>query len=148
MRKPVSFRLALPGAFLEWRVVARVTAVALTFVAVAASADDVKISKELQESMKDIAVHAQIVSVDGTGVTVDSFHEDADPATLEIVMLAKPSDGAAQVSSDGEVIFLQKDTSDKEMQALFSKAFYLKAKAREAARHSAAAIDASAPQGH
>jgi hypothetical protein len=92
----------------------------------------VTVTKELQAAMQDIAVHSKVVTVDGSGVTPDNFHQDSDPATLQIVMLAKPSDGAAQVSSDGEVIFLQKDTSDKEQQSLFATAFYLKAKAREA----------------
>lgn len=77
--------------------------------------------------------------VDGSGTTPSTFHEDSDPMTLQIVMLAKPSDGAAQVSSDGEVIFLQKDTSEKEQQSLFTTAFYLKAKAREAASQPASA---------
>ena len=77
--------------------------------------------------------------VDASGVTPNDFHQDSDPATLQIVMLAKPSDGAAQVSNDGEVIFLQKDTSEKEQQSLFATAFYLKAKARQAASQPASA---------
>ena len=89
--------------------------------------------------MQDIAVHSKVVMVDGSGFTPGNFHEDSDPTTLQIVMLAKPSDGAAQVSSDGEVIFLQKDTSEKEQQSLFATAFYLKAKARQAASHPASA---------
>jgi hypothetical protein len=98
-----------------------------------ASAKEVTITKELQAAMQDIAVHSKVVMVDGSGATPGTFQEDSDPTTLQIVMLAKPSDGAAQVSSDGEVIFLQKDTLEKEQQALFTTAFYLKAKAREAA---------------
>ncbi|MFC4763530.1 hypothetical protein [Dyella koreensis] len=129
--------------FLKGRDVPRLIAVAVTFIAFAAAADEVKISKELQAAMKDIAVHSQVVTVDGTGATVDNFHQDSNPTTLQIVMLTKPSDGVAQVSSDGEVIFLQKDTSDKEMQSLFATAFYLKAKAREAAQRSAAVTEPS-----
>ncbi|WP_158879670.1 hypothetical protein [Rhodanobacter sp. L36] len=107
-----------------------------TFVA---SAGEVTVTKELQAAMQDIAVHSQVVMVDGSGATPKTFHEDSDPKTLQIVMLAKPSDGASQVSSDGEVIFLQKDTSEKEQQSLFGTAFYLKAKAREAASQPAGA---------
>ena len=107
--------------------------------AFAASAGEVTVTKELQAAMQDIAVHSKVVMVDGSGATPNTFHEDSDPTTLQIVMLAKPSDGAAQVSSDGEVIFLQKDTSEKEQQSLFATAFYLKAKAREAASQPASA---------
>jgi hypothetical protein len=112
---------------------AKLLVVATTFFALAASAGEVTVTKELQAAMKDIAVHSKVIMVDGSGATADSFHEDSDPLTLQLVMLAKPSDGAAQVSSDGEVIFLHKDTSSKEQQSLFSTAFYLKAKVREAA---------------
>jgi hypothetical protein len=113
--------------------------VAAATCAFAASAGEVTITKELQVAMQDIAIHSKVVTVDGSGVTPDKFHEDSDPTTLQIVMLAKPSDGDAQVSSDGEVIFLQKDTSEKELQSLFTTAFYLKAKAREAASQPATA---------
>jgi hypothetical protein len=89
--------------------------------------------------MSPIAVHSKVVTVDGAGVTPDNFHQDSDPATLQIVMLGKPSDGAAQGSSDGEIIFLQRDTAEKEQQSLFVAAFYLKAKAREAASRPASA---------
>jgi hypothetical protein len=109
------------------------------------SAEEVQVSKELQAAMKDIAIHSQIVAVNGAGVTVDNFHEDADPATIELVMLTTPSAGASQVSSDGEVIFVQKGASDEEMQSLFSTAFYLKAKAREAA-HSPVSASGSTSQ--
>ncbi|MEW9625207.1 hypothetical protein [Rhodanobacter geophilus] len=112
---------------------------AAAIFAFAASAGEVTITKELQAAMQDIAVHSKVVMVDGSGATPSTFHEDSDPATLQIVMLARPSDGAAQVSSDGEVIFLQKDTSEKEQQTLFTTAFYFKAKAREAARQPASA---------
>ncbi|TAL71758.1 MAG: hypothetical protein EPN56_11200 [Rhodanobacter sp.] len=104
-----------------------------------ASAKEVTITQELQAAMQDIAVHSKVVMVDGSGATPGTFQEDSDPTTLQIVMLAKPSDGTAQVSSDGEVIFLQKDTPEKEQQALFTTAFYLKAKAREAASQPAKA---------
>jgi hypothetical protein len=114
------------------------------FSAFAASAGEVAVTKELQASMQDIAIHSKVVTVDGAGVTVDNFHEDSDPTTLQIVMLAKPSDGAAQVSDDGEVIFLQKDTSEKELQSLFLTAFYLKAKMRETAQQAASAHGSSA----
>ena len=110
-----------------------------TISAFAASAKEVTVSKELQAAMQDIAVHSEVVTVDGSGFTVDTFREDSDPKTLQLVMLAKPSDGAAQVSSDGEVIFLQKDTTSQEQQSLFATAFYLKAKAREAASQPASA---------
>ena len=113
--------------------------VAAAFFAFAASAEEVTVTKELQAAMQDIAVHSKVVTVDGSGITPGNFKRDSDPTTLQIVMLAKPSDGAAQVSSDGEVIFLQKDTSEKEQQSLFATAFYLKAKAREVASHPAGA---------
>ena len=106
--------------------------------AFAVSATEVATTKELQAAMRHIAVHSNVVTVDGTGVTADTFREDADPATLQVVMLTKASDGAAQVSGDDEAIFLHKDTSEKEQQALFTTAFYLKAKTRE---------DASQPAG-
>jgi hypothetical protein len=106
---------------------------AVAICAFAASAKDVTITKELQTAMQDIAVHSKVVMVDGSGATPSTFQEDSDPMTLQIVMLAKPSDGTAQVSSDGEVIFLQNDTSEKEQQSLFATAFYLKAKARQPA---------------
>jgi hypothetical protein len=112
---------------------------AVAICAFAASAKDVTITKELQAAMQDIAVHSKVVTVDGSGATPSTFQEDSDPMTLQIVMLAKPSDGAAQVSSDGEVIFLQKNTSEKEQQSLFATAFYLKAKARQAASRPAGA---------
>jgi hypothetical protein len=112
---------------------------AAAICAFAASAKDVTITKELQAAMQDIAVHSKVVMVDGSGATPSTFQEDSDPMTLQIVMLAKPSDAAAQVSSDGEVIFLQKDTSEKEQQSLFATAFYLKAKARQAASQPAGA---------
>lgn len=111
--------------------------------AFAIAAEEVKISKDLEAVMKDIAVHSEVVTVDGSGFNVESFHSDNDPKTLQIVMLAKPSDGVAQVSGDGEVIFVQKDTSEKEMQSLFAKAFYLKAKAREAAQRGASTTESS-----
>ena len=113
------------------RHLAKLLVIAAAFYAFAASAEEVMVTKELQAAMQDIAVHSKVVTADGAGVTPETFHQDSDPATLQIVMLAKPSDGAAQVSSDGEVIFLQKDTSEKEQQSLFTTAFYLKAKARE-----------------
>ena len=118
---------------------AKLLVVAAAFCAFAASAEEVTVTKELQAVMQDIAVHSKVVTVDGSGVTPSNFKHDSDPATLQIVMLAKPSDGAAQVSSDGEVIFLQKDTSEKEQQSLFTSAFYLKAKAREVASKPASA---------
>lgn len=104
--------------------------VAAAICTFAASAEEVTVTKELQAEMQDIAVHSKVVMVDDPGSTSNTFHEDSDPTTLQIVMLAKASDGVAQVSSDGEVIFLQKDTSEKEQQSLFATAFYLKAKAR------------------
>ena len=107
--------------------------IAAAIYAFAASAGEVTVTKELQAAMQDIAVHSKVVMVDGSENTPNTFHEDSDSTTLQIVMLAKPSDGAAQVSSDGEVIFLHKDTSEKEQQSLFTTAFYLKAKTREAA---------------
>ena len=107
--------------------------------AFAAAAEEVTVTKELQAAMKEIAVHSKVVTVDAAGATVDNFQQDSDPTTLQIVMLAKPADGAAQVSSDGEVIFLQKDTADKEQESLFTTAFYLKAKAREATQQPASA---------
>lgn len=122
------------------RHLAKLLVAAAIFPAFAASAEDVTVTKELRAAMLDIAVHSKVVTVDGAGVTVDNFHEDSDPTTLQIVMLTKPSDGAAQVSGDGEVIFLQKDTSEKERQTLFVTAFYLKAKAREAAQQAAAGV--------
>ena len=109
------------------------------FCVLAASAEEVTVTKELQAAMQDIAVHSKVVAVDGSGATPDSFHPDSDPATLQIVMLAKPSDGSAQVSSDGEVIFFQKNTSEKEQQSLFATAFYLKAKVRQATSQPASA---------
>ena len=113
--------------------------VAAAFFTFAASSEEVAITKRLQAAMQDIAVHSKVVTVDGSGITPDNFKQDSDPTTLQIVMLTKPSDGAAQVSSDGEVIFLQKNTSEKEQQTLFATAFYLKAKAREAASQPAGA---------
>ena len=115
------------------RHLAKLLVAAVAICAVAASAQEVTVTKKLQAAMQDIAVHSKVVMVDGSGATPNTFHEDSDPTTLQIVMLAKPSDGAAQVSSDGEVIFLQKDTPEKEQQSLFATAFYRKAKAREAA---------------
>ena len=117
----------------------KITVAAAAIYAFAASAGEVTVTKELQAAMQDIAVHSKVVMIDGSGATPENFHQDFDPATLQIVMLAKPSDGAAQVSSDGEVIFLQKDTSEKEQQSLFTTAFYLKAKAREVASKPASA---------
>ena len=121
------------------RHLAKLLVASVAIFAFAASAEEVTVTKELQAAMQDIAVHSKVVTVDGSGVTPDNFYQDSDPTTLQIVMLAKPSDGAAQVSSDGEVIFLQKDTSDKEQQSLFATAFYLKAKTREAAAQPASA---------
>jgi len=120
------------------RHLAKLLVAAAAFCVLAASAEEVAVTKELQAAMQDIAVHSKVVT-DGAGATPEDFHQDSDPATLQIVMLAKPSDGAAQVSSDGEVIFLQKDTSEKEQQSLFATAFYLKAKAREATSQPAGA---------
>jgi outer membrane lipoprotein-sorting protein len=117
----------------------KLIAVAAAFFTFAASAEEVTVTKELQAAMQDIAVHSKAVTVDGSGITTGNFKQDSDPTTLQIVMLAKPSNGAAQVSSDGEVIFLQKDTSEKQQQSLFATAFYLKAKAREVASHPAGA---------
>lgn len=79
---------------------------AAAICAFVASAEEVTVTKELQAAMPDIAVHSKVVTVDGAGVTPDNFHRDSDLATLQMVMLAKPSDGAAHVSSDGEVVFL------------------------------------------
>jgi len=121
------------------RHLAKLLVAAAAFCVLAASAEEVTVTKELQAAMQDIAVHSKVVTVDGAGATPENFHQDSDPATLQIVMLAKPSDGAAQVSSDGEVVFLQKDTSEKEQQSLFATAFYLKAKAREATSQPAGA---------
>lgn len=109
----------------------------------AAMAEDAKISKELEAAMKDIAVHTKVVVVDGGDIDVANFGEDNDPGTLELVMLAKPADGTAHVSNDGEVIFMQKDTPDEQMQSLFSTAFYLKAKARVAAKKRPMAAESS-----
>ena len=128
------------------RHLAKLLSAAAIFSSFAASAEDVTVTKEFRAAMVDIAVHSKVVTVDGAGVTVDNFHEDSDPTTLQIVMLTKPSDGAAQVSDDGEVIFLQKDTSEKEQQALFTTAFYLKAKAREAAQQATGAQHGSSAQ--
>lgn len=128
------------------RHLAKLLMAATIFSALAASAEEVTVTKELRAAMLDIAVHSKVVTVDGAGVTVDNFHEDSDPTTLQIVMLTKPSDGAAQVSNDGEVIFLQKDTSEKERQTLFATAFYLKAKAREDAQQAAGAQHGSSAQ--
>ena len=102
----------------------------------AAMAKDLHISKELQASMDNIATHTKVILVPDPGTTEANFKEDSDPATLEIVVLAKPSDGPVKVSDDGEVIFVHKDTSDSVQQSLFTTAFYLKAKARQAASQS------------
>ena len=110
---------------------AKLLVVAAASCTFAVLAEEVTITEELQAAMQDIAVHSKIVTLDGSGITPGNFKHDSDPTTLQIVMLAKPSDGAAQVSSDGEVIFLQKDTSETEQKSLFTTAFYLKAKARE-----------------
>ncbi len=98
-----------------------------------AMAKDAHISKALQAAMSDIASHAKVILVPDPGTSEANFREDADPATLEIVVLARPSDGPAGVSDDGEVIFVHKDTPDAVQQSLFTKAFYLQAKARLAA---------------
>ena len=125
------------------RHLAKLLVTSAAIFAFAASAEEVTVTKELQAAMQDIAVHSKVIMVDVPGVTPDKFHQDSDPATLQIVMLAKPSDGAAQVSSDGEVIFLQKDTSEKEQQSLFATAFYLKAKACQGASKPASAHSSS-----
>lgn len=130
------------------RKILKLLTIALALFAITATAKEVQVSTELQAAMKDIAVHSQVVAVDGTGVTVANFHEDSDPTALDIVMLTGPSAGSAQVSSDGEVIFVQKNTSGKDQQSLFATAFYLKAKAREADAQQSTPAHGSSVQNH
>lgn len=51
-----------------------------------------------------------------------NFKDDGDPNTLEVVFLAKRSDGPSRVSPDGEVVFLYK-ASDELQSELIGKAF-------------------------
>ena len=54
------------------------------------------------------------------------FQEDKDPETLQIVVVSDPKDGPNAVSSDGQVIFEQKNAPDSVMQKLIPRAFYIR----------------------
>lgn len=54
------------------------------------------------------------------------FQEDKDPESLEIVVVSDPKDGPNAVSSDGQVIFQQKNAPDSVMQKLIPRAFYIR----------------------
>jgi len=72
----------------------------------------------------------KLIAVMEIKVPADKYASDGDPNTLEIVFLSKPEDGASRVSDDGEVIFLTKDATDDEQQALTMKAFDIRARRR------------------
>lgn len=119
----------------------------LTCATTLAKDEQVALSDELRALMLDLMQNTKVIATEVQG-TAESYEPDGDPMTLEIVMLAKPSDGASHVSEDGEVIFLQPKTKNKEQQTLFTTAFYRKAQRRlaEPSQPIAPASDAPAEQ--
>jgi len=99
---------------------------AVAFIARLSHAQETSVqvsAKEISEIAKSTKMHARM----GLDKPASEFRSDGDPTTLEIVFLSKPEDGPSRVAEDGEVIFQQEGTSDKEQQQLLKQAFGLRA---------------------
>lgn len=90
--------------------------------------EEVVLTDELRAVMQDLMINTKVNAVVDIEGPAEHYRSDGDPMTLEIVMLSKRSDGPSRVSDDGELIFMQAKTRDKEQQTLFTTAFYLKAR--------------------
>ena|SRR5215475_955610 len=95
---------------------------AISFGALAGEPDPAALKALMVKLMQE----TKVVAVQLSGPAAD-FKPDNDPNTLEIVFLTRKEDGPSRVSADGEVIFLY-NPSDKEQQALITKAFEIRAR--------------------
>lgn len=94
---------------------------------VSAKDEQLVVSEELRALMVQLMTSTKVNAVTEIEGPVVDYESDGDPMTLEIVMLSNLSDGPSRVSDDGEVIFMQPKTKNKEQQTLFTTAFYRKA---------------------
>ena len=95
----------------------------LPLLASDAQTDTAALRAKIMEETKLVAV----MDIEGPS---NSFKDDGDPNSLEVVFLSKRSDGPSRVSPDGEVVFLYKASDDLQSE-LIGKAFDLRV-AREA----------------
>ncbi len=73
-----------------------------------------------------IMENTKVIGVMGIEGSPESYKDDGDPNTLEIVYLSKRSDGPSRVSSNGEVIFLAKKVSEDQQSEVIGQAFELR----------------------
>jgi hypothetical protein len=85
--------------------------------------------KALHDMVMQLMAQTKVLAVSSLTVPASQYKPDGDPSTLEIVILAKDSDGPSRVSEDGEVIFLN-HASKEEQSALIAKAFDIRARRR------------------
>lgn len=90
-------------------------------VSLAARADD-GCPANMNKAKAEMMVSTKLVAVTNLSVPADKY-VSSEPEALEIVFLSKAEDGASRVSDDGTVIFVAKDISDSDQQALIMKAF-------------------------
>lgn len=67
-----------------------------------------------------------LIAVNNYSGPANTFVEDNDPNTLQIVFLQKTEQGNSHVSEDGEVVFLSPGTSQDLQQELINAAFDLR----------------------
>ena len=79
-----------------------------------------------------LAKETKVIYVGRLTGTVDSFVDDQNPDTLQLVTLPK-HEGANHTSANGEVIFMKEKISAADQEKLISEAFLIKAKIRQAA---------------
>jgi len=87
-----------------------------------AAADEAKLCEATHAEVADLMTKTEMGMMPDYDGTVADYKSDGNPNSIEIVILGKKGE-KAQVSDDGEVIFVTKKTKDKEQQDLMIQAF-------------------------
>lgn len=80
-----------------------------------------------------LMVKTKVVAVTNYSGDAREFKADADPETLELVLLPRKKGATSHTSDDGEVIFLYGNVRGKEQSRLIELAYCLRAEARRGA---------------
>ncbi|RYG13137.1 MAG: hypothetical protein EOO07_18085 [Chitinophagaceae bacterium] len=100
------------------------TAISIAFNAHAA---DVEPNPELNVLATKLAKETKVIYVGRLTGAVDSFTEDKNPETLQVVTLPK-NEGSSHTSENGEIVFMKEKISAADQEKLLSQAFLSKAK--------------------
>jgi len=87
----------------------------------------VVLTDELRALMAELMLNTKVGAEAADEASAETYRPDADPMTLQLVMLPAQSSAPSRVVHDGEVIILNPNAGDDERKKLFTTAFYLKA---------------------